>query len=189
MIKRPSLLNPKSKSKSTRSSAYTKCDQRQDTHVVNARSNRNVFNWRLNALWSVKSWSSSEWRRWLKRSSLLEVKRVTPSVSAPGDTNLSDAIEQCHVFLRQILIENPCECERFFYLHRLIKEFPTRIGKDEHCITFCKNCEQTTASIECTPAGSSRPRASLKNNIAAVAIRWRAIWRCYDVIKTLRKKL
>jgi len=41
---------------STRSSA---CDQRQDTHVVNARSNRNVFNWRLNALCSVKSWSSA----------------------------------------------------------------------------------------------------------------------------------
>jgi len=26
---------------------------------VNARSNRNVCNWRLNALWSVKSWSSA----------------------------------------------------------------------------------------------------------------------------------
>jgi len=34
-------------------------DQRQDHHCVeNARSNRNVFSWRLNALWSVKSWSS-----------------------------------------------------------------------------------------------------------------------------------
>ena len=33
-------------------------DQRQDHCVVNARSNRNVFSWRLNALWSVKSWSS-----------------------------------------------------------------------------------------------------------------------------------
>ena len=33
--------------------------QRQDTRVANVRSNRNVFNWRLNALWSVKSWSSA----------------------------------------------------------------------------------------------------------------------------------
>ena len=38
---------------------HTKCDQRQDTHVVNMRSNRNVFNWRFNALCSVKSWSSA----------------------------------------------------------------------------------------------------------------------------------
>ena len=30
---------------------HTQSDQRRDTHVVNARSNRNVFNWRLNALW------------------------------------------------------------------------------------------------------------------------------------------
>ena len=34
-------------------------DLRQDCHcVVNARSNRNVFSWRPNTLWSVKSWSS-----------------------------------------------------------------------------------------------------------------------------------
>ena len=37
---------------------HTSSDQRRDIHAVNAHSNRNVFNWRLNALWSVKSWSS-----------------------------------------------------------------------------------------------------------------------------------
>ena len=31
-------------------------DQQQDCHcVVNVHSNRNVFSWRLNTLWSVKS--------------------------------------------------------------------------------------------------------------------------------------
>jgi len=48
---------------------------------------------------------------------------------------------ECKIWFKKLvdLIKDLWECKRFS-ARRLIKEFPTRIGKDRQWTTFCKSC-------------------------------------------------
>jgi len=61
-----------------------------------------------------------------------------------------------HSFEDKLMIKNLWECKGFSS-RRLIKEFPTRIGKDARLMTFFENCEQLVRSkVQLEVVGHSR---------------------------------
>jgi len=73
---------------------------------------------------------------------------------------------------RQTIDQNLRKRIKNIFYRGLIQNFRTRIEKQEHCLAFCKSCEQRPLDRSDQP----RPyRAS--DNIAAVDILWRrAVW-------------
>ena len=75
-------------------------------HSCNARSNRNVFNWRLNALWSVKSWSSAG--NAFHALGLACEKQRSPNLSRV--VNASKLVRHCDAVARWLLVACACVC-------------------------------------------------------------------------------